>query len=238
MSPSEARSERRSPFMRADLMKGVARLRLGFAVAVVALVVMTIFGDTFVRGMAAGILAFSVIVFGGFAVVIRKKVRTAGRPPLEPPPMPLTRWDYSMAAHDLEGRPIAFSEFAGEVLVLNFWATWCAPCIREMPGLERLRDATADLDVRFACVTGEAADTVRTSLEKRSWSLPVYVLDGEAPECFRTRGIPATFILDRTGLVALRHVGAAAWDDEKVVTFVRGLAAAPAKGAPQQAVDP
>lgn len=221
---------------RPNLKKGVAGLRLGLAVAAVLLLAVAIFGNTFIRGMAAGIVVFAVLFFGGFLVVVRKKAKAVGRPSLQPPPLPMARWDYAMSAHDMEGTPAPFADVAGSVLVLNFWATWCGPCIREMPGLEELRDATADLDVRFACVTSEDADHVRSFLEKRSWSLPVYLLEDEAPECFRTRAIPATFILDRSGRIALRHIGAAAWDDDAVVSFVRRLAA-PSNLDAQPAVD-
>ena len=96
-----------------------------------------------------------------------------------------------------------------------------------MPNLERLRRATSDVEVALACVTQEPVKTVREFLEKRDIDVPIYVLDGDVPECFKSRAIPATFVLDRNGRIVLRHFGAAAWDDEGVVGFVRGLALAP-----------
>ena len=56
---------------------------------------------------------------------------------------------------------------------------------------------------------------------------PIYLLAEDPPEQFKSRSIPATFILDKNGMIALRHIGAATWDDDSVVTFVRGLAATP-----------
>ena len=103
-----------------------------------------------------------------------------------------------------------------------------APCVAEMPSLRRLLDETADLDVQFGFITREDPPVVRRFVEKRGIDLPVYVLSGEPPECFKGRAIPATFVLDKAGTIALRHFGAARWDAENVVAFVRGLAATPA----------
>ena len=97
-----------------------------------------------------------------------------------------------------------------------------------MPSLGRLRDETADLDVQFGFITREDPPVVRQFIEKRGIELPVYVLTGEPPECFKVRAIPATFVLDKAGMIAMGHFGAAAWDADSVVAFVRGLAAKPA----------
>lgn len=67
-------------------------------------------------------------------------------------------------------------------------------------------------------------------VEKRGIALPIGVLSGKPPDCFSSRAIPATFILDEAGTIAFRHVGAATRDDGGVVAFVRGLAATPKAG--------
>jgi thiol-disulfide isomerase/thioredoxin len=196
------------------------RALVGFLVSV--LIVAAILSGPFVRGVVVGTLGTFVAV-GGVLAAVTRRARRGLEARLRPPPLPNGRWDYVMAATDLAGAPIAFADFAGEVLVLNFWATWCAPCVAEMPALERLHEATEDLGVRFACVTREPSDVVRPFVRKRGMRLPVFLLAGEPPECFRSRAIPATFVLDRSGRIALRHFGAAAWDDGAVVDFVRGL---------------
>jgi thiol-disulfide isomerase/thioredoxin len=195
-------------------------------VALLAAVAWWLLPGPFAHGVITGLLSALVVLVGAllaFSRLMRKRLGAR----LEPPPLPAGVWDYDMTVTDLAGREVSFDELGGRVLVLNFWATWCAPCVAEMPSLERLREATEDLDVVFACITSEATDAVERFLAKRELGLPVYLLRGDVPDAFRTRGVPATFVLDRSGMVAMRHVGAAAWDDERVIAFVRGLAAAP-----------
>ena len=132
-----------------------------------------------------------------------------------------------MTGEDLDGNTLDFRGFSGRVLVLNFWATGCAPCVAEMPSPARLRAATSDMGVVLACVTREDPGKVRAFVAKRGLEAPVYVLSGPVPEGLESRAIPATFILDKKGTLALRHFGAAAWDPPGVVDFVRGLARAP-----------
>jgi thiol-disulfide isomerase/thioredoxin len=194
---------------------------------VLAVAVWFLFPHAFVRGAMAGVvLTIGLAVGFGFLSVRRMKRRMGGR--LEPPPVPTESWDYELSAADLEGHPVDFIRFSGEVLVLNLWATWCAPCVTELPSLSRLQEATSELGVRLACVTREKREVVERFVEERAPDVPIYIVEGEIPECFSSRGIPATYVLDRNGLIAFRHMGAAAWDDPRVVTFIRGLAAIPA----------
>jgi len=182
--------------------------------------------NAFARGVIVGVLGALGLLVGGIVVfgqIMRRRIGSR----LSPPPLPVESWDYVLDARDLSGAPVSFSQFSGRVLILNFWATWCRPCVAELPSLQGLHAASADLDVALACVTQEKREVVQSFVDKRAVTLPVYVVDGEPPACFRGRAIPATFILDKAGRIVMRHVGAAQWDAPNVVTFVRGLAAAP-----------
>ena len=210
-------------------MKGKTKARFVLAAVVAALVVAwLIVPGPFGHGVIVGVLVAIGSCLGALVVFgkIMKKRMTGG---LKPPPLPTGTWDYAMELRDLDGATVSFAQSAGKVIVLNFWATWCAPCVAEMPSLARLRDETADLDVQFGFITREEAPVVRQFIEKRGIDLPIYVLAGEPPECFTGRAIPATFVLDKAGMIAMRHFGAAAWDADSVVAFVRGLAAKPAR---------
>lgn len=180
----------------------------------------------FVRGVVLGAVVGPAALVAGLSLIARR-FRGKISDHLQPPPLPVFRWDFDMTAEDLDGNPVEFTRFSGQVLVLNFWATWCAPCVAEMPSLARLHEATSEVGVALACVTREAPEKVRQFVAKKGINVPVYVMEGEVPGAFESRAIPATFVLDKKGNMALRHFGAAAWDHESVVDFVRGLASAP-----------
>ena len=208
-------------------MNRKARFRaIAVAMAAFFLIAWFLFPGSFGRGVLVGVLStfVSIIVI---AVIGSRVIRKRFGNQLKAPPVPAGAWDYEMEATDLSGQPVSFSSFEGKVLVLNFWATWCAPCVAEMPSLQRMLEKTSDLDVHLACVTREPAETVGRFLEKREMGLPIYLTDTDPPECFKGRGIPATFVLDKNGMIVMRHFGAARWDADEVVTFLRGLAATP-----------
>ncbi len=194
--------------------------------AVVASLTFWFVPNPFVRGIVIGTTAGPGLLIAGLVLLTRRMRRKHGGQ-LRAPPLPVAKWDYAMTVSDLSGADLEFNEFEGRVLILNFWATWCGPCIAEMPSLARLAEATSDVDVVLACVTREPAAAVSDFMKKRDLDVPMYLLEGDPPECFATRAIPATFVLDKKGAVVLSHRGAAAWDDDNVVEFVRGLAAVP-----------
>jgi thiol-disulfide isomerase/thioredoxin len=207
-------------------LKALPHVVLG-AILALGTVGWLIMPGAFGRGVIVGLFGALAVIVGGVVVfgrIMRKRIYTK----LKPPPLPTGSWDYSMDVTDLDGVPVSAEHWAGKVLVLNFWGTWCAPCVAELPSLRRLLDQTADLGVQFGFITREDASVVRQFLDRQGIDLPVYLLRGEPPECFTTRAIPATFVLDRAGSVVMRHLGAAAWDEPSAVAFVRGLAATPA----------
>jgi thiol-disulfide isomerase/thioredoxin len=221
-----AEAERMSSLEPQRTRKRRARLAaVTLGIVILALIGFGLVAGPFGRGVVVGAIGGLGLVGAVLVALSRLMAKRVGKG-LQPPPLPVAAWDYRMDALDLGGTPVDFARFRGKVLVLNFWATWCAPCVAEMPSLGRLFEKTSDLGVQFACVTREKErDRVRAFAGKHGIGLPIYALAGEPPECFRGRAIPATFVLDPTGVIALRHFGAARWDAESVVAFVRGLAA-------------
>jgi len=111
---------------------------------------------------------------------------------------------------DLEGKPVALSDFKGQVVLYNAWATWCPPCKEEMPTLEAYYQAHKnDGFVVLAIDDGEAVADVAAYVKEHHLSFPVWPdLNYVAGEAFNTVNLPTSFIIDRSGTVRLTWTGA------------------------------
>ncbi|AOY58164.1 MULTISPECIES: TlpA family protein disulfide reductase [Desulfococcus] len=155
--------------------------------------------------------------------------------PLPAPPLPsaskttdLDTFDYNGAVTDLDGTEKALSTLKGKVVFLNFWASWCPPCIAELPDIQRLHRMTADSDgIVLLLVTTEDAESVRTFMARRDYDFPVYIARNPLLDAFRVKAYPATFVLDRKGGIRFKHMGAAKWDTPAFLDYLRDLAGNP-----------
>ncbi|TAJ13267.1 TlpA family protein disulfide reductase [Marinilabiliaceae bacterium JC017] len=114
-----------------------------------------------------------------------------------------------------DGTEIMPVSASGKTIFLNFWATWCPPCIAELPSINKLYELYGD-DVAFFFITNEEPETVRSFLEKRGYDLPVYILKDRVPEIFYSRSIPASYLISQKGQIIMKKQGAANWDGSKV----------------------
>jgi len=126
---------------------------------------------------------------------------------------------------DGEGRPRSLADFEGRVVLLNIWATWCPPCVKEIPALDRLAAAVSEQDVAVVAVSidRKGIDAVRkafTDLGVRSLA-PYVDASGEALRTVHAMGLPTSLLLDRDGRVLGRVVGPAAWDDDATAAFLK-----------------
>ena len=128
---------------------------------------------------------------------------------------------------DLKDQPATFATFKGKPVFLNIWATWCGPCVREMPSIARLADEPRlkDKGIAFVCVSvDDSTEPVRQFVEGQSWHMTFFRADS-VPPVFKTDGIPATFIIAPDGRIAASEIGAAEWDTREVIALLEKLAA-------------
>lgn len=130
--------------------------------------------------------------------------------------------DYNWQLTSLDGRELTFAEFQNKVVFLNVWATWCGPCVAEMPAIQRLHDAVSADGIALVLVSDEDAATVQDFVDQGNYTFPVY-LSKALPSVFESDGIPATFVVNREGRVVLSYLGAAAWDSAACQSFLRAL---------------
>jgi thiol-disulfide isomerase/thioredoxin len=114
------------------------------------------------------------------------------------------------------------------VVVVNFWATWCQPCREELPSLERLRDAMRGRRFEVLAVNVAEGDSrVKRFLDDVPLRLPVLLdRDGETQRAWKVRGLPATFLLDREGIIRYWYLGELDWAQPAVLRTVESLLAA------------
>ena len=134
-----------------------------------------------------------------------------------------------LALNDLRGREHRLSDLRGRVVVLNFWATWCPPCIAEMPAIQRMYDALRREGLEVLAVNaGEGAEDIRRFLREFDPPLTFPILldrDGETFARWRVRGLPRTFVVDASGNLAYSAEGARRLDSAHIMERLRALIA-------------
>lgn len=136
----------------------------------------------------------------------------------------ITLNDYRWSLRSLSAEEINFSVSEGSVVLINFWATWCPPCIAEMPSLQQLYDRYGDR-VDFYFVTDEKISVVTQFLQKKGYKLPVYITNSTPPEALQTRSLPTTILISKEGNIVMRKEGAANWNASKVHAAIAALLA-------------
>jgi cytochrome c biogenesis protein CcmG, thiol:disulfide interchange protein DsbE len=149
----------------------------------------------------------------------------ASRPPLEvqaltgvDPAVGLTAPDFELAT--LDGGTVQLSDLRGTPVVLNFWATWCGPCRRELPSLQTAAESYAGRVVILGIDQGEAPEVVQTYVDELGLTFPIPMdTDMAVGARYNVRGLPTTYFVDAQGVI--RHV----WLGEmNSITLAEGIA--------------
>lgn len=150
--------------------------------------------------MKKSVLAFSFFVL---TVVSCMKVEMEAPPKPEPFPAPAFTLD------DLEGKKASLSDYKGKPLIINFWATWCIPCIKEMPDLEKLYKERKDEGLELLMINvKESKEVVKKYIEKGGFSFRVLLdKNGDVLREYQVFGLPSTFFIDEKGIVQYSYMG-------------------------------
>ena len=135
------------------------------------------------------------------------QTRYAPQPPAAP-----TEALWQLNFPDVQGQPQALSQWRGQVLVLNFWASWCAPCREEMPDFVALRAQYRPNGVEFVGIAIDNSAGVAQFLQRLPVNYPILIGEGAANSLARQLGnpsgaLPYTIVLDRSGNIVLSHLG-------------------------------
>ena len=146
----------------------------------------------------------------------------------DPEEMEVTTIDFEsnmLLFQDLEGNEFSLRNFENKVLFINYWATWCNPCLAEMPSMAELYNQYKENNnIVFLYLSKEDADTIIDYIPKDDslGQLPIYKVVTD-DDLFSTRGIPTTFIVNRNGEIVIKDVGSAVWNDQSVVDYLDNL---------------
>jgi cytochrome c biogenesis protein CcmG, thiol:disulfide interchange protein DsbE len=141
--------------------------------------------------------------------------------------------DYQV--YTLEGDSVHLASFEGDVVLLNIWATWCAPCVREMPALQRLHEDLGPQGLRIVAVSVDAPPAFLNALGRTRTEVGEFVdrfgitftvlhdPSGNIQARYQVNGLPATFIIDRDGRIRRKVLGAAEWDQPAFADQIRAV---------------
>ena len=174
-----------------------------------------------------GALALSLLLLLTGAGLVEAGAAEAPRlgefiPVLPPQPAP----PFSFV--DTSGNTASLADFSGKLVVLNLWATWCAPCLREMPSLDRMQTRLGEDVVVLAISEDRGGDkVVDPFIEKLGLKSVKFYLDPKstAEQAFKVQGLPTSFVIGREGSVLGRVEGAAEWDSPRLLDTLKSFLA-------------
>lgn len=168
-------------------------------------------------------LLWVLVVAGGTQAASDRTPKTSLTPVIDRTPAP------NFTLPDLSGNALQLSTLKGKVVLVNFWATWCAPCRKEMPSLNRLWEKLTPHGVQVIAVdVGEQASEVRAFLTELAEPLGFPIVFDQTMQVvtqWRIKGLPTTVLIDKRGRMAYTALGDRDWDAPDIVDVVRQLAA-------------
>ena len=135
----------------------------------------------------------------------------------------LTEVDYNLKLTDRDGNVHSLEEFKGKVIFLNFWATWCPPCVAELPSIDKLHEEMGD-DVAFILLSfDDDFEKAKTFDKRKGYDLPIYAPASNLPAMFQSSALPTTYVIDAKGNLALTHKGMADYSEPEFKEFLNSL---------------
>lgn len=132
------------------------------------------------------------------------------------------RAEFNMPLLTLDGERANLRDFEGKTIFLNFWATWCPPCIAEMPNIQKLYDDfQAEEDVVFVMLSlDEDPEKARAFMDRKEFSMPVYFLSGRQPGVYNSTVVPTTYVISPEGYIVTEKRGMANYNTKSFREFL------------------
>ena len=182
----------------------------------------------FWKGFWMGILTSAILAIAGtFGFIKLGEALVKKR--LKAPEVPVAmKEEFNFKYATLQGEEKQVSDLKGKVVFVNFWGTWCIPCVAEMPTVQKLYDHFKN-DSSIVFLIASRLDTpekINAFAKKHGYTLPFYTIkDEDIPASMKFNQYPATFIYGKDGHIAMKHINGADWSDTSVVHFIERLVA-------------
>lgn len=126
---------------------------------------------------------------------------------------------------DASGNIVDLGALKGKVIFINFWATWCPPCLAEMPSVNKLYEQFKDdKDIVFIMVDADSdLGKSQKYMDKKGYKLPVYQVASNIPEVIFKGSLPTTVVFDKQGRLSYNEAGAANYASDKFIDFIKKL---------------
>ena len=167
-------------------------------------------------------------IFLGYGVLTRPPTAPSDASPRLGQPLP----DFTLP--DLQGNQVQLAALQGKVVFINIWATWCPPCVEEMPKIQRLYDQlhARGLEVLAISIDTLGAQVVGPFMQQHQLTFPAFLDPTSRIErLYRIGGVPESFIVDKGGLLVEKVVGPRDWSHPRVIAIFERLLAAPDVGS-------
>ena len=178
-------------------------------------IILGVFGILYATGLHTEVIAFTQRIILSTGVIGPKKLKAD---------------DWERAVYDIKlkllssEKVIDLNDYKGKVIFMNFWASWCGPCIAEMPGIQNLYNKTDTAKVKFILISldSQPEDAIKF-LQRKNFDLPAFYPISPLPEIYDPPAIPTTFIISPGGMVVSKTVGMADYNKKSFIKYLEEL---------------
>lgn len=125
---------------------------------------------------------------------------------------------------NLDGEAVNTTLGDGNITFISYWATWCPPCIAELPSIDALYQDYGN-KVNFLMISDENPEKIKLFLQKKNFSVPAVISKMAPPKGLYEKTIPTNYIIDHTGKIVVKEIGASNWNSEKIRNLLEALIA-------------
>ena len=177
------------------------------------------------RGKLKSILLI-FMVFAGIGIIALLQTRDSSFNPSVTPGLKKGVSALDFTFPDINGDMVSLSDFQGQVVLLNIWATWCLPCVEEMPSMEKLYKKLKNegLVILAVSIDEAGAEVVRPFMKNHKLSFPALTdTEGKTNSLYQITGVPESFIIDKDGIIVEKIIGPRDWATSGAINYFRNL---------------